>query len=107
MKKPLIGLAGNLDARGSHCGAGAPRFNLVTATGTMFIGCNSPPPVAAPAGAAGWTRLSWVVPGLKFERILIIFDEGPDAGPDEFGAAVLDNIRVNGQVVGAGPVNAR
>ena len=31
------------DPRGSHCGAGAPRFNVVTADGTLyFIGCNSP-----------------------------------------------------------------
>ena len=31
---------------GSHCGAGAPRFNVVTTDGvTHFVGCNSPTPI--------------------------------------------------------------
>jgi hypothetical protein len=30
-------------------------------------------------------------------RLQIVFDEGQDAGPDFFGAAVLDNIDVNGR----------
>jgi hypothetical protein len=36
------------------------------------------------------------------QRITIVFDEGTDAfgAPDSFGAAVLDNIDVNGQLVG-------
>jgi hypothetical protein len=39
-------------------------------------------------------------------RILIIFDEGQDAGPDFFGAAILDNIDVNGALVGHGATDA-
>jgi hypothetical protein len=41
------------------------------------------------------------------KSIEIIFDEGQDAsgGPDQFGAAVLDNIDVNGVLVGRGPHN--
>ena len=39
-------------------------------------------------------------------RITIVFDEGQDAGPDNFGAAVLDNIVVNDRVVGQGAVDA-
>ena len=108
IRKPFP--AGNADARGSHCGAGAPRFNLVLRDGTtIFIGCNSPPPVATDPGAPGWTRLRWTFPVAigPVERILILFDEGPDTGPDNFGAAFLDNIDVNGQMVGAGPTDAR
>ena len=107
IRKPFP--AGNADVRGSHCGAGAPRFNLVTKDGTtLFIGCNSPPPAATAAGTAdGWTRLRWTVPGVQVERILIVFDEGQDTGPDNFGAAVLDNIDVNGEIVGSGPTVAR
>jgi hypothetical protein len=39
-------------------------------------------------------------------RIQIVFDEGQDTGPDFFGAAILDNIDINGRVVGQGPVDA-
>jgi hypothetical protein len=100
---------------GSHCGAGAPRFNVITQDGvTHFIGCNSPP--ATPAGAStGWVRLRWnpatafppIAPTDVVSRILIVFDEGQDAGPDFFGAAILDNIDVNGQIVGRGATDAR
>ena len=44
---------------GSHCGAGAPRFNVVTNFGTHFIGCASPPPVSQVLGM-GWTRFGMV-----------------------------------------------
>jgi hypothetical protein len=99
---------------GSHCGAGAPRFDIVTADGvTHFIGCNSLP--GTPGGAStGWVRLRWD-PATAFppvvspvQRIVIVFDEGQDAsgGPDSFGAAILDNIDVNGTLVGHGDVNA-
>jgi hypothetical protein len=32
-----------------------------------------------------------------------VFDEGQDTDPDFFGLAVLDNIDVNGQLIGTGP----
>ncbi len=101
------------DPRGSHCGAGAPRFNVETTTSNYFIGCNSPPPVATPG--VGYMRLRWggTTPLLGFnsagvlapvtgtvKSISIIFDEGYDTGPDNFGLAVLDNIDVNGTLVG-------
>jgi hypothetical protein len=97
---------------GSHCGAGAPRFDVVTQDGvTHFIGCNSPP--VPPTGAStGWVRLRWS-PATAFppivgpvERIQIVFDEGQDTGPDFFGAAILDNIDVNGMLVGHGATDA-
>ena len=72
----------------------------------------------------GWIRLRWggTVPLMAFsattftlvpvtgtvQRIVIVFDEGTDASgaPDQFGAAILDNIDVNGTLVGEGPVTA-
>ena len=82
---------------------------MTTSFGTHFIGCASPPPVQVAAGP-GWTRLRWtpaqafpaIPPGAIVQSILIIFDEGQDAagGPDQFGLAVLDNISVNGTIVG-------
>ena len=37
----------------------------------------------------------------------VILDEGQDVVPDEFfGVAILDNIDVNGTLVGDGPTNA-
>ena len=34
------------------------------------------------------------------KSITIVFDEGQDTAPDNFGLAVLDNIDVNGTLVG-------
>lgn len=113
LRKPMD----TLDPRGSHCGAGAPRFNVIIAGVTYFVGCNSPTPVQSPLGT-GWIRLTWggTVPLMAFgplglenitgrtvDAIQILFDEGQDIGPDNFGMAVLDNIRVNQQVAGRGP----
>jgi hypothetical protein len=116
IRKPGV----SVDPRGSHCGAGAPRFNITAENGTTyFLGCNSPPaPVQTPGN--GWLRLRWggATPLLAFnattgalenisavqvERLSIVFDEGQDVGPDNFGLAVLDNIDVNGTLVGQGP----
>src|SRR5579872_294759 len=109
------------DPRGSHCGAGAPRFNVQTQNGnSYFIGCNSPPATQT-GGSTSWIRLRWGTgsPGsvMGFNAntfaleaitspvvsISIVFDEGTDTGPDNFGAAVLDNIDINGVMVGQGP----
>src|SRR5713226_4428467 len=45
-------------AIGSHCGAGAPRFNIVSGGALYFLGCNSPAGTLV-AGSPGWTRLRW------------------------------------------------
>jgi hypothetical protein len=106
-----------LDDRGSHCGAGAPRFNIETTDALYFLGCASPPPVEQDGD--GFIRLTWgsVMPLMAFNRsngvlelvtgrvksLSIVFDEGTDTGPDLFGLAVLDNINVNGVRVGRGP----
>jgi hypothetical protein len=128
IRKPAPLTADATDPRGSHCGAGAPRFNVSTTDGFFFIGCNSPPATTASGGPLGaWQRLRWgpgpgpipCVPGFKtptfvlvcitgaVQSITIIFDEGtdPSGGPDTFGLAVLDNIDVNGTLVGRGPGN--
>jgi hypothetical protein len=111
------------DPRGSHCGAGAPRFNIVITEdpgAIYFLACNSPAPDMDNSGlGGGWQRLRWggtaplmafrngVTPtdisGQHVKTLSIVFDEGQDTGPDNFGLAVLDNIDVNGTLVGRGP----
>ena len=110
------------DPRGSHCGAGAPRFDIEMQDGSsFFLGCNSPTPVQTSNGSPGWLRLRWGAAGVvtafnsstgalepvtgKVKAIYIVMDEGQDAGPDNFGLAVLDNVDVNGTLVGHGPNN--
>jgi hypothetical protein len=112
---------GSASALGSHCGAGAPRWNILTTTKFYFLGCNSPPPTTQTPSSTGWTRMRWTpvvafcasCPGFPLEaitepvvRIQIVFNEGQDTGPDFFGAAILDNIDVNGGLVGHGSVDA-
>jgi hypothetical protein len=105
--------------KGSHCGAGAPRFNITTTTGKFyFLGCSSPPPTTTTPGT-GWSRLRWgtgtagsvmaYLNGNTLEAITdpiksmqIVFDEGQDTGPDFSGLAVLDNVDINGVLEGDG-----
>lgn len=115
IRKPGV----SADPRGSHCGAGAPRFDITAEDGTTyFLGCNSPPaPVQTPGN--GWLRLRWGgttplmafnsstgalvdITNVEVRQLSIVFDEGQDTGPDNFGLAVLDNIDVNGKLVGQG-----
>jgi hypothetical protein len=124
LRKPGVAPVGDpTDPRGSHCGAGAPRFNITINEdpgAIYFLGCDSPPPDMDSSGAgAGWQRLRWggTVPlmayrngvvlanisGTTVKSLSIVFDEGQDTGPDNFGLAVLDNIDVNGTLVGRGP----
>lgn len=101
-----------------HCGAGAPRFNVVTSDDVLhFIGCFAGPVADAlvdPQGNA-WTRKRWTAADLANGAITfppitgasgpvvsidIIFDEGDDTGPDNTGTAHLDNIDINGVLIG-------
>jgi len=102
IRKPLT----KADPRGSHCGAGAPRFNIGTDEGFYFIGCQQ---MTETTTSNGWIRLRIVAPIPANERVQfmsIVFDEGQDVGPDNFGLAVLDNINVNGVLVGRGNTDA-
>lgn len=96
IRKPV----GQIDPRGSHCGGGAPRFQFETTSGTVFgPGCNH---VTSTVVGNGWIRLRWTVNFTDVTAVYIAFDEGQDTGPDEFGLAVLDNIDLNGKLVGRG-----
>jgi hypothetical protein len=101
-----------------HCGAGAPRFNVYTTNGTYyFFGCAYGVHTPVP-GNANWTRVrfgdadafpadgvtTW--PGFGTAQVTgidIVFDEGTDVG---VGFAWLDNIDVNGTLIGK-PGNAK
>jgi hypothetical protein len=108
---------------GTHCGAGAPRFNITTQADVVYmIGCASPPPSSttspSPSIPDGWKRLRYDVSqafnasngfvqdgglvGAPVKTIEIIFDEGQDAsgGPDMSGLVILDNITLNGVMIG-------
>ena len=37
---------------------------------------------------------------LTIKQMAIVFDEGTTVGPDNFGIAVLDNIDINGTLIG-------
>ena len=105
---------------GSHCGAGAPRWNIETQEGDFFfLGCNSPFAPVQMASTTGWIRMRWGAPlvafnaatgtleditGRTIKSLAVLFDEGqdPSGGPDQFGAAILDNISINGRIVGRG-----
>jgi hypothetical protein len=131
-KSGVSGTSDNQPPLGSHCGAGAPRFNILTTTNFYFLGCASPPAVvttgpgsaeATPPPPPDWLRLRWSgSPVMAFcatcpfpttftlqpitgtvLRIQIVFDEGSDTGGDFFGAAIIDNVDVNATLVGRGP----
>jgi hypothetical protein len=99
-------------ATDEHCGAGAPRFNIQTEGGTaVTLGCVygthtdlgngwthvkfDATQIAAAAGTTGGTTL---------QDLYIIFDEGTDTTSDTIetpGTVHIDNISVNGAVVGS------
>jgi hypothetical protein len=92
----------NFDVKG-YCGAGAPRFNVVTSDNvTHFFGCASGTQTAL---GNGWTHVVWdptnpaqafpvIVPGTTVTSIELI--------QDEQGQTNLDNISINDQII-AGP----
>ncbi len=107
---------------GGHCGAGAPRFNVVArpATGPdtfHFVGgCSNDTPTPAPQDAE-WTRVRFstsnaaqsfpVIPaGSRIVSIDLIFDEGTDsvvAGDAQgVGLAVVDNVLINTRFIRSG-----
>jgi hypothetical protein len=108
---------------GGHCGAGAPRFNVVAQLGTAaqtfhFVGgcANDGTPTGAGQDPAQWTRVMFqtsnpaesfpVIPvGSKIVSISILYDEGTDTANSDtlgIGLAVIDNIYINGQIITSG-----
>jgi len=108
---------------GGHCGAGAPRWDVFvkgssTTPYTLFLGCAAA--VQTPvSGAPDWITDSYsgaaIVTvggsnaGLTADEqtdaaagtitgLIIVFDEGTDAGPDFTGFVFLDNITVNSKI---------
>ena len=100
-----------------HCGAGAPRFNVVMSNdGLHFVGCAAGPSTGTLTDSRGatWTRKRWTATDLAngalasppitaasgtVIRISIVFDEGADTGPDFTGQTFLDNIDINGTLI--------
>jgi hypothetical protein len=114
---------------GSHCGAGAPRFNVVVKPLSgpdefHFVGgCSNGTKVIATQDPSEWTRVRFNVTsttanqsfppisiGSKIVSIDLIFDEGTDTptaamppadagNPAGIGLAVVDNIDINGVLI--------
>jgi hypothetical protein len=103
-----------------HCGAGAPRYNVVLTDGsTFFFGCTAGTHTNfIPSRGAPWSRVRFsnadafaaspsqptaVWPGFGFAlvaQIQIVMDEGIDVAPDFSGQTILDNIDINGLLIG-------
>lgn len=86
-----------------HCGAGAPRFDVITQDGgDHFFACAYGTHIDL---GNGWFQVRFadsdafppVPDGAQVASIAIVFDEGTDVGP---GFVYLDNIDVNGAVAG-------
>lgn len=99
--------------KGSHCGAGAPRFNVQTSDGlNHFLGCAYF--TDAPGAMNGWQRKIMskadlqnnlkayppIPEGSTIKAISIMMDEGVDIPPTFSGLAILDNININGTYIG-------
>jgi hypothetical protein len=101
----------NFDCQnGGHCGAGAPRFNVVVSGQTFFLGCASGTHTDL---GNGWTHVElgptdFAAAGIPatgtLDDLLIIFDEGTDTPATGLigtpGTVTIDNVSVNGDVVG-------
>lgn len=97
---------------GGHCGAGAPRFNVQVDGTTYFLGCSGG--VHTPTSDPDWIHVEFglaefAAAGIPetgtLEDVYIIFDEGEDTPSGgtigTSGTVNIDNISVNGQVVGS------
>lgn len=98
--------------QGGHCTATSPHFVVVTSDDVthVFTGCANGTIQTAPA--AGWIRVRFdpanpvqasppIAPGQQIKSIAVVLDEGPEASPNPGGGLViLDNIDVNGVIIG-------
>jgi len=95
----------NFDVKtGEYCGAGAPRFNIQTDQGTGFLGCTSGTHTDL---LNGWTHV--VFSQADIDAALVTAGVNPATATlqdlymifDEIGSTHIDNISVNGEVVGS------
>lgn len=111
---------------GTHCGAGAPRFNITTMDGnTYFAGCADGTLTPAPQDPAQWSRVRFtnaqIFPAgvgqppfqlgvTKVKSLSIVYDEGTDTptaqDPNGVGLVNLDNIDVGGTLITSGSAQA-
>jgi hypothetical protein len=108
---------------GGHCGAGAPRFNVVTTDGVFHFvgGCANGIPTPASQDPLQWSQVRFVtanpaqsfppiLPGSAIKSIDLIFDEGTDTANNDtegVGLAVVDNIFINGQLITSGATDCK
>jgi hypothetical protein len=107
--------------KGSHCGGGAPRFNVVvkdplTNMQNFFFvgGCAGAVITDAGQDPLEWARIRFftaaagIPEGSILQGIAIIYDEGTDQpspiaeDPQGVGLAVIDNIFINGEYIRSG-----
>lgn len=105
---------------GTHCGAGAPRYNVTLTDGSLFFfGCvhGDMTPAGADSQGDTWTRVRFtdadafygggptlVWPGFgvaEAQAVHVVFDEGTDTvGVTWPGLVRMDNLDVNGKLMG-------
>ncbi len=108
--KPLTELGFDI-RNGGHCGSGSPRFNVLTADNVNHFvgGCANG--TITPSTSPGWRRVRFdptnsaqafppILPTDVVVKIFVVADEGVDIGPDFSGVSILDNIDVNGDLIG-------
>ena len=93
----------------AHCGAGAPRFQVLMSDGSFsFIGGCVHGTATPDTPGTAWTRVCFnpqdgtqafppVPVNATISSISLAFDEGPDNDPNGSPEIVLDNIFVNGK----------
>jgi hypothetical protein len=96
---------------GGHCGAGSPRFNLVTNDNILhFVGGCSNGTRTPDIPPDGFSRVRFdlvtfgnpaVTSTETIKSLSVLSDEGFDTGPDFSGLSVIDNIDINGFLIGA------
>ncbi len=109
---------------GSQCDEQAPAFDITTTDGhEYFIPCNSGTVVSGgTGGSSAWERIRWGggngpipafdesngytpvpdITGVTVKAAYLVYYSGSDQAPTYSGLAILDNIDVNGALVGQG-----
>jgi hypothetical protein len=99
---------------GGQCTATSPYFEVVTTDGrTHVVGGCSKGTIQQPPPAAGWTRVRFnlsdpnqqssppINPSDHVKSIELVLDQGPETGASAAGGlVVIDNIDINGMLVG-------